>query len=100
MAKSAGKVYLVSGKTGEDLATWTSRQAGDTLGFDAVGLGDVDGDGHDDFIAAELAYVLGRGRVACLSGVTGSTLWSTSGISLGDATMFGRFAGRSAASRG
>ncbi|MDF1838085.1 MAG: FG-GAP-like repeat-containing protein, partial [Planctomycetota bacterium] len=47
---SAGKVYLVSGADGSDLATWTSVQAGDTLGFDAVGMGDVDGDGNDDFL--------------------------------------------------
>jgi hypothetical protein len=49
-AASAGKCYLYSGKDGALLRSWTSRQAGDTLGFDAVGLGDVDGDGATDFL--------------------------------------------------
>jgi len=49
-APSAGKCYLHSGADGSLLATWTSKQGGDTLGFDAVGIGDVDGDGHHDFL--------------------------------------------------
>ena len=62
VAKSAGKVYLVSGKTGADLCTWTSRQSGDTLGFDAVGLGDVDGDGNDDFLLTSAWSTVQQGR--------------------------------------
>ncbi len=50
VAPSAGKCYLYSGKDGELLATYTCRQAGDTFGFDATGLGDVDGDGTPDFL--------------------------------------------------
>jgi len=49
-AKSGGRCYVYSGKTGAILATYTSRQANDTLGFDACGLGDVDGDGAIDFL--------------------------------------------------
>ncbi len=50
-AQSAGKVYLYScANGGELLRTWTCRQAGDTLGFDACGIGDVDGDGRIDFL--------------------------------------------------
>lgn len=49
-APSGGKVYLHDGKTGRLIRTWTSRQAGDTLGFDACGIGDVDGDGSIDFL--------------------------------------------------
>ncbi len=47
---SAGKCYLHSGADGALLDTWTSLQSGDTLGFDSVGLGDVDGDGHHDYL--------------------------------------------------
>ena len=50
-AASGGKVYLYSaaGK-GRLLRSWTCKQSGDTLGFDACGIGDVDGDGFVDFL--------------------------------------------------
>lgn len=49
-APSGGKVYLYSCATGKLLRSWTCKQAGDTLGFDACGIGDVDGDGKIDFL--------------------------------------------------
>jgi hypothetical protein len=49
-AASAGRAYLYSGKDGRLLATYTSNVSGDTLGFDAVGLGDVDRDGTVDLL--------------------------------------------------
>ena len=49
-AAAAGRVYLVSGKDGRVLRTYTCRIPGDTLGFDAVGMGDVDGDGTSDLL--------------------------------------------------
>ncbi len=49
-ALSGGKVYLYSGKDGHLMQTYTGRTPGDTLGFDAVGLGDVDGDGIVDLL--------------------------------------------------
>ncbi len=50
-APSGGKVYLYScAGDGKLLRTWTCKQAGDTLGFDATGIGDIDGDGHIDFL--------------------------------------------------
>jgi hypothetical protein len=49
-AISGGRAYLYSGKTGRLLATYTCRIPGDTFGFDAVGMGDVDGDGAVDFL--------------------------------------------------
>ena len=50
-AQSGGKVYLYSaGNGGRLLQSWTAKQAGDTLGFDACGIGDVDGDGNVDFL--------------------------------------------------
>lgn len=51
-AVSAGRASLYSGKDGRPLRTYTSRIPGDTLGFDAVGLGDVDGDGTVDLLLA------------------------------------------------
>ena len=49
-APSGGRIYLYSGKDGRLLKTYTSRINGDTLGFDAVGIGDVDGDGVADLL--------------------------------------------------
>ena len=49
-ARSGGKVYLYSGKDGSLLRAYTCRIPGDTFGFDATGIGDVDGDGFIDFL--------------------------------------------------
>jgi hypothetical protein len=49
-ADSAGRVRLYSGKDGTLLQTYTCRTPGDTFGFDAVGMGDVDGDGVTDLL--------------------------------------------------
>ena len=49
-AISAGRAYLFSGKDGSLMKTFTCRTPGDTFGFDAVGLGDVDGDGIVDLL--------------------------------------------------
>ena len=49
-AIGAGRAYLYSGKDGRLLKTYTCRIPGDTFGFDAVTLGDVDGDRSADFL--------------------------------------------------
>jgi TPR repeat/FG-GAP repeat/FG-GAP-like repeat len=49
-ALSGGRAYLYSGKDGHLMNTFTCRTPGDTFGFDAVGLGDVDGDGIADLL--------------------------------------------------
>ena len=49
-APSGGRVYLYSGKDGTVLKTYTCRTPFDTFGFDGVTLGDVNGDGMDDFL--------------------------------------------------
>ena len=49
-ALSGGRAYLYSGKDGQLMKTFTCRTPGDTFGFDAVNLGDVDGDGTIDFL--------------------------------------------------
>jgi hypothetical protein len=49
-AISGGRAYLYSGDGGRLITTFTCRTPGDTFGFDAVGMGDVDGDGTIDFL--------------------------------------------------
>ncbi|MCI0689203.1 MAG: hypothetical protein L0Y54_18520 [Sporichthyaceae bacterium] len=47
-APAAGSVAVYSGRTGDLLRSYVSTVAGENLGFDALGLGDVTGDGHAD----------------------------------------------------
>jgi hypothetical protein len=49
-AVSGGRAYLYSGRDGHLMKTFTCRTPGDTFGFDAVTMGDVDGDGASDFL--------------------------------------------------
>ncbi|HKA37226.1 MAG TPA: FG-GAP-like repeat-containing protein [Thermoanaerobaculia bacterium] len=49
-APSGGRAALFSGKDGSVLKTYTCKVPGDTFGFDAVGIGDVDGDGVIDLL--------------------------------------------------
>jgi FG-GAP repeat protein/VCBS repeat protein/tetratricopeptide repeat protein len=49
-ALSGGRAYLYSGRDGHLLKTYTCRIPGDTFGFDAVTMGDVDKDGTIDFL--------------------------------------------------
>ena len=49
-AWSGGRVQVFSGKDGKLLQDIVGKVPGETLGFDAVGVGDVDGDGITDYL--------------------------------------------------
>ena len=75
-ATSGGRIYLYSCATKKLLRTWTSKHKNDTLGFDSVGIGDVDGDGRVDFlVTAAWAEPAGpkTGRVYIVAGEDYST---------------------------
>jgi hypothetical protein len=61
-APSGGRVTVYSGRTGRVLFDYAGRNAGETLGYDAVGLGDVNRDGRVDLLvsgaSADRVYVL------------------------------------------
>jgi len=63
----AGKIQIFSGRSGRRLRTITSTTEGENLGFDAVGIGDVDRDHRPDLLASaaegDTLYVIaGTGR--------------------------------------
>jgi hypothetical protein len=49
-ATSGGRVTVFSGRDGKKLRTITCKIPGETFGFDAVGIGDVDKDGTPDLL--------------------------------------------------
>ena len=64
---NAGKIELFSGRTGRKLRTITSTTPTENLGFDAVGIGDVNRDRRPDLLASaaegDTLYVIaGTGR--------------------------------------
>lgn len=64
-APGAGRVTAYSGADGSELFSVTGNIAGANLGFDCVGIGDVDGDGGEDF---------------ALSAATGQTVTIVAGL--------------------
>jgi hypothetical protein len=51
-APMAGKIEIFSGRSGSRLRTITSTTEGENLGFDAVGIGDVNRDRRPDLLAS------------------------------------------------
>ena len=72
-AWSGGRVQVISGKDGKILQTITGKVPGETLGFDAVGVGDIDGDGATDFLVTSAYSMVNgfrSGRVFIVAGTT------------------------------
>ncbi len=66
---AAGKAYLYSGMNGTLLRTFTGTTAGENLGFDAVSIGDVDGDGIPDYLLSGGISNNTTGHVRVIKGV-------------------------------
>lgn len=85
-AGGRGVVTLVSGRTFDVLRRYEGGPD-DGIGFDAVFVGDADGDGVADLAASNHFYPGGtnnRGRVWLVSGATGLLLWFHDGQTRGD----------------
>lgn len=70
-APSGGKIYVYSGKDGSLIRTLTGQVPGETLGFDATGLGDVNGDSVPDMLVTSAWSAINgtrSGRVLVVSG--------------------------------
>lgn len=69
---NAGRIQILSGLDGSIIRTVTNTTAGQQFGFDAVGIGDVSGDGLIDILVAagggNAGYIV-RGELACLADV-------------------------------
>jgi hypothetical protein len=63
LAPGAGRLIVYSGRTGRTLVDYSSSVANELLGYDAVGLGDVNGDRRVDLLVSaaggDTVYVLG-----------------------------------------
>ncbi|UCB52540.1 MAG: FG-GAP repeat protein [Candidatus Zixiibacteriota bacterium] len=86
-AGSGGKAYVLSGKNGASLWTFTAEGVSDWFGFSVSGAGDVDNDGYADVVIGA-AYNNGgganAGRAYVYSGQTGTGLWTFTGEAADD----------------
>lgn len=73
--QNSGRVRVVSGVDGTTLHEWLGAVAGDLLGSDVEGMGDLDADGHADVAIG----ARGQGRVWVYSGATGALLFTHAG---------------------
>jgi hypothetical protein len=69
-ASKAGKTFVYSGRDGSILETFTHDRAGANFGFDADGMGDVDGDGRIDFLITAASDLNARGVTYIIAGTT------------------------------
>lgn len=90
---AAGSVQLRSGATGAILYTRYESIAGAELGHRVLGLGDLDGDGFDDFAATVRQDIVPsgnrRGMVGLYSGLTGGLILKIRSFTLFEAAWFG-----------
>ena len=81
---SSGLVLALSGRDGRVLHSIPGDHPSDRLGTSVAGVGDVDGDGFDDFAAGSPFGTPAEGGARVFSGRTGVVLWSWSGDAPGD----------------
>jgi len=81
---SSGTVWVLSGKGGTILHEIVGSGPGVRLGYAVSGVGDADGDGHDDFAAGAPRENGALGQAFVYSGATGEVIFSRTGGGGGD----------------
>lgn len=82
---SAGSAFVLAGQFGALIRRIDGFYPNGQLGCSVTGVGDVDGDGHDDVaVGAEAAGIVGEGMVAIHSGVTGALIRDVFGAAAGE----------------
>lgn len=80
-----GYLRVVSGASGLDVYVLDGENTFDRFGSAVAGVGDVDGDGRDDFlVTAEIGGAAQGGRVYLVSGASGATIRTRDGSQLGE----------------
>lgn len=72
---ATGKAYLLDGRTGAILRTWTGTVAGGGFGQTVSAGADLDRDGVGDLLVGSVSWQT-KGRVTAISGRTGAPLWT------------------------
>ena len=83
----AGAAFAYSGRTGALLWSWFGQQPGEEFGNDVAGIGDLDGDGHDDVLVGAYRHDgvgANSGRARVFSGADGSELMVLDGTGVDD----------------
>jgi len=87
-AGNTGAAYVFSGKDGEILLTLRGESRGDLFGRKVAGVGDIDGDGHDDVLVGAPNHDgpggADSGRAYLLSGKDGSRILALDGTTAGE----------------
>jgi len=91
-ALNAGKADIVSGLDGTILTTLTSSTAGENFGFDAHGMGDVDGDGRPDYFVTAATHPQGGAARGAAYLIAGGTPVTSIGTGVGSAGFVPRIA--------
>ena len=85
--RDAGHAEVISGNTGQVLASIDGISKQELVGFSVAGNGDIDNDGFDDVVIGAPLVNVGEGRVTILYGPDGVRRYSMS--SGRDRTLFG-----------
>ncbi|MCA9772944.1 MAG: FG-GAP repeat protein, partial [Myxococcales bacterium] len=89
LGPNQGKAFVISGATGALIQEVEGEDVGHRFGAAVAGIGDVDGDGADDFAVgapgfSNQAFQPNYGRVYAYSGATGTLLWTVTGQAIGE----------------